>query len=335
MIVAGVVVALLILFLVANAAGFFSGPGLTQEEEETVEVPDLRGMTEDEAREELDGTGLGLTVENDPQPSNRYEEGEIMSQDPAPGDEVVAHTTITVVLSSGEEAKTTEVPNVVGRSESEAEQMIQDANLTVVHGEAQYSDNVEEGDVISSDPVAGTEVDEGTEVTIVVSLGAQPATVPNLRGMTASAAEAALADAGLSGSSSEEYSDSVPEGQIISQSIEAGQKVDKGTTVSYVVSLGPETTYVAVPGLGGYTEAQARQRLEDAGLRVGTVRQAYSNTVGAGYIIDQTASPGSSVEKGTSVGFTVSLGSDPQTQEPPAGGGTNSGNNSGTDTDTE
>ena len=344
MIVAGVVVALLVLFLVANAAGFFSGPGLTQNESEAVEVPDLRGMTEEQARKELEGTELGLKVENDPQPSNQYEEGEIMSQDPAPGDEVEAHTTITVVLSSGEEAKTTEVPDVVGRSESEAEKMIQDAKLTVVHGEAQYSDDVDEGDVISSDPKAGTEVDEGTEVTIVVSLGVQPATVPELRGKSASAAESALADAGLNGSSSEEYSDSVPEGQVISQSIDPGQKVDKGTTVSYVVSRGPETKYVTVPGLGGYTESGARQRLENAGLKVGTVSEAYSSTVGKGYVIDQTASPGSSVEEGTSVGFTVSLGAEPQ-QEPPSGDddtssedptetGDDTENGSGTGTDT-
>ena len=335
MIVAGVVVALLVLFLVANAAGFFSGPGLTQNESELVEVPDLRGMTEEQARKELEGTELGLKVENDPQPSNQYDEGEIMSQDPAPGDEVEAHSTITVVLSSGEEAKMTEVPNVVGKSEAEAEKLIQDANLIVRH-DSDYSSEVEEGDVISSDPKAGTEVEEGTEVTIVISLGAEQATVPDLRNKTASAAESALADAGLSGSASEEYSDSVPEGQVISQSIDPGQKVDKGTTVSYVVSRGPETKYVNVPGLGGYTEADARSRLENAGLTVGNVSYAYSNTVGEGYVIDQTASPGSSVEEGTSVGFTVSRGPEPQQPEEPSGGdGTDNGDSTETGTGDE
>ena len=108
-------------------------------------------------------------------------------------------------------------------------------------------------------------------MTIVVSLGAEPATVPELRGKQASEAESALADAGLSGSASEEYSDDVPEGQVISQSIDPGEKVEKGTTVSYVVSRGPETKYVNVPGLGGYKEAEARARLENAGLKVGTV----------------------------------------------------------------
>ncbi len=336
MIVAGVVVALLVLFLVANAAGFFSGPGLVQEESEMVKVPDLRGKTEEEAREELKDTGLGLTVKNERQPSNKYDEGEIMSQDPEQGKEVEMHSTITVVLSSGEEAKTTEVPDVVGKDEAEAEKMIQDANLTVVHGEAQYSADVEEGDVISSDPVAGTEVDEGTEVTIVVSLGIEQATVPELRNKTASAAESALADAGLSGSASEEYSDSVPEGKVISQSIDSGQKVDKGTTVSYVVSRGPETKYVNVPGLGGYKEADARSRLENAGLTVGNVSYAYSNTVGEGYVIDQTASPGSSVEEGTSVGFIVSRGPEPQQPEEPSGGdGTDNGDSTETGTGDE
>ena len=333
MIVAGVVVALLVLFLVANAAGFFSGPGLlTQNETEMVEVPDLRGMTEEEAREELKGTGLGLDVENEAQPSNQYEEGEIMSQDPEPGKEVEAHTTITVVLSSGEEAKMTEVPDVVGRSEAEAEKMIQDANLIVRH-DSDYSSEVEEGDVISSDPKAGTEVEEGTEVTIVISLGAEQATVPDLRNRTASEAESALADAGLSGSASEEYSDSVPEGQVISQGIDPGEKVEKGTTVSYVVSLGAETKYVTVPGLGGYTEADARARLENAGLSVGNVSYAYSSTVGEGYVIDQTASPGSSVEEGTSVGFTVSLGPESQPEDPSGGDGTDTGDGTETQSD--
>lgn len=313
MIVAGVVIALLVLFLVANAAGFFSsGPGLTQEEEDTVEVPELRGRTEEEAKKILNDMELGIKVDPERQPSNQYEEGQIMAQDKEPGTEVDKNTTITVTISSGEEAKTTTVPDVVNREESEAEQMIRDANLTVAHGEAQYDDNVAEGNVISSNPVAGTEIEEGQTVTIVVSLGQKPATVPDIRGMSAADAEAALSAEGLVGSASEDYSDTVEAGKVISQSVDPNSEVDKGTTVSYVVSLGPETKYVTVPGLGGYTEEQARQRLTNAGLNVGTVDTAYSSTVSKGYVISQTASAGSSVEEGTSVGFTVSLGSEPQ-----------------------
>ena len=272
MIVAGVVVALLILFLVGSAAGFFSGPGLVQNEQEMVKVPDLRGMTEEEARKELEGTDLGMKVENERQPSNQYEEGEIMSQDPAEDTEVAKNSTITVVISSGEEAKMVKVPNIVDRTEEEAEKSLQAAKLTVVHGEAQFSDEIDAGRVISSDPEAGTEVEEGTEVTIVISLGKDQAKVPELRNKSASEAEAALKDAGLAGSASEEYSDSVEAGLVISQSIDAGEKVDKGTTVSYVVSKGQETKYVTVPNLVGKTRSAAEKALRDAGLSVGEVK---------------------------------------------------------------
>ncbi|MCC2255737.1 Stk1 family PASTA domain-containing Ser/Thr kinase [Ruminococcus sp. CLA-AA-H200] len=320
MIVAGVVIALLVLFLVANAAGFFSGgPGLAQEEEETVEVPDLRGMTEDEARAELKDMELGMKVQNERQPSSKYAEGEIMSQDPQPGENAEKHTTITVVISSGEEPEMTTVPNVVNSSEADAEEAIRNANLVVSHGEAQYSDEIAEGNVISSDPTAGTEVEEGTTVTIVVSLGEEPATVPDLRNKSASQAESDLAAAGLVGSASEEYSDTVEAGIVISQGTEAGSKVAKGSTVNYVVSLGPETEYVSVPSLSNCTEEEARQKLEDAGLTVGTVDSQYS-TVQRGYVITQTASPGSSVEKGTAIGFTISLGPDPASSSGGQGG---------------
>ena len=316
MIVAGVVVALLILFLVGNAAGFFSGPGLVQNEQEMVKVPDLRGMTEKEARKELEGTDLGMKVENERQPSNQYEEGEIMSQDPAEDTEVAKNSTITVVISSGEEAKMVKVPNIVDRTEEEAEKSLQAAKLTVVHGEAQFSDEIDAGRVISSDPEAGTEVEEGTEVTIVISLGKDQAKVPELRNKSASEAEAALKDAGLAGSASEEYSDSVEAGLVISQSIDAGEKVDKGTTVSYVVSKGPETKYVTVPNLVGKTRSAAEKALRDAGLSVGEVNEDYVRNNDVNLVVDQSISSGMSVEAGTSVSFTVNLGPEPSEPEP-------------------
>src|SRR5699024_3781317 len=119
---------------------------------------------------------LGIRKANEEEPSNEYEAGEIKSQDPGEGEKVAINSTITVVISSGEEAEKVSVPNVVNKSVADAEKELQDAGLEVTKGEAQYSDTVSEGNVISSDPVAGTEVDEGTSVTIVVSLGVEQAT---------------------------------------------------------------------------------------------------------------------------------------------------------------
>ena len=320
MIVAGVVIALLVLFLIANAAGFFSGPGLTEKNEETVKVPDVKGMTYDEAKAELKKHDLGIRKANEEEPSNEYAKGEIKSQDPGEGERVAKNSTVTVVISSGEAAEKTTVPNVVDKSEADAEKMLQDAKLKVTKGEPQYSDTIAEGNVISSDPAAGAEVDEGTSVTIVVSLGKEEVTVPDLYNKSASQAESELSAAGLVGSASEDYSDSIEAGYVISQSPESGSKLEKGGTVSYVVSLGPRTQTVEVPDvLEAYPEL-AEQLLSEAGL-VAKWAGEEESSYPAGTVCRLESSGGIDVsyggklKKGDTVYYYVSSGST-QTEEP-------------------
>ena len=310
MIVAGVVIALLVLFLVANAAGFFSGPGLVANEEDMVEVPDVRGMTYDEAQEELRKYDLGIKRASAEEPSNEYAKGEIKSQDPGEGEKVEKNSTVTVVISSGEAAEKVQVPNVVDRSEADAERMLQDAGLKVTHGEAQYSDSIAEGNVISSNPVAGTEVDEGTSVTIVVSLGKESVKVPDIRNKSAADAEAALAAQGLTGSASQDYSDSVAAGSVISQSPEPGASVEKGSTVSYVVSLGPRTQTVEVPDvLKSYPDV-AQKLMSEAGLTAAYRGEQYSDYP-QGTVCRVNPEVGVKVAKGTTVYYWVSMGPQP------------------------
>ena len=318
LIVAGVIVALLVIFLVGNAVGVFSGPGITATTEKQVDVPDVRGMTEDEARDELNDKNLGMRVSGR-EASDEYDEGEIISQDPGDGEKVDEHTTIEVVVSTGPETKMVKVPNVVDAKEADAEKEIEDAGL-IVKKEFEASDDVDAGRVISVSPDAGTEVEEGSEVTIVVSTGPETkmVAVPKLVGREAADAEAALTSAGLVGSVTEQYSDE-PAGQVISQSPLEGEQVEEGSTVSYVVSLGPETKTVTVPNLTtGMTREEAEQALTAAGLEVGTVTEANSSSITPGYVMNQTISPGTEVAEGTAVGFTVSIG-------PESSGGSSSG----------
>ena len=318
LIVAGVIVALLVIFLVGNAVGVFSGPGITATTEKQVDVPDVRGMTEDEARDELNDKNLGMRVSGR-EASDEYDEGEIISQDPGEGEKVDEHTTIEVVVSTGPETKMVQVPNVVDAKEADAEKEIEDAGL-IVKKEFEASDDVDAGRVISVSPDAGTEVEEGSEVTIVVSTGPETkmVAVPKLVGREAADAEAALTSAGLVGSVTEQYSDE-PAGQVISQSPLEGEQVEEGSTVSYVVSLGPETKTVTVPNLTtGMTREEAEQALTAAGLEVGTVTEANSSSITPGYVMNQTISPGTEVAEGTAVGFTVSIG-------PESSGGSSSG----------
>ena len=311
MIVTGVVIALLVLFLVGTTAGLFGGPGVgTSNEEEVVRVPDLRGMTEDEARKELRDKGLGLVVAGK-EPSNEYKAGEIKSHTPGPDETVEKHTTIEVILSTGEEAKTVKVPQVVGEEESRAEQMLREAGLKVSKGEAQFSSEVEEGRVISCSPDQGTEVDEGSNVEIIVSLGTEPATVPDIRGKSSSDAEAALSAEGLTGSFSEEYSDEVQAGYVISQGTDPGTEVSKGTTVTYVVSKGPETKIVNVPDIHGMDESTAKRELEKYGLTGEYAGESFSDEYGAGQICRQSSSVGTRVTEGTVIKYWVSVGPEP------------------------
>lgn len=328
MIVAGVVIALLVIFLVANAFGAFRGSGLATVQEETVKIPDILGMTEEEAKAELKKYELGINV-TDRKPSSQYAEGEVMALEKyETGESVPKHTTIEVVLSTGEEAKTTEVPAVVGKSESEAEKLLGDANL-IAKKDYQNSDEYENSIVMSCSPAPGAEVEEGTEITLVVSLGKKPeekVSVPTLTGKTASQAESALADAGLVGSASEEYSDSVEAGKVISQSIDAGEKVKKGTTVSYVVSKGAKTKVVTVPSNLINTEQSAAEKLiTEAGLVPEYVEEEYSDTVPSGCVTRVQPGEGANVEKGSTVKYWISIG-------PKSGGsdsGDQGGNNSG------
>ena len=314
LIVAGVIVALLVIFLVGNAVGVFSGPGITATTEKQVDVPDVRGMTEDEARDELNDKNLGMRVSGR-EASDEYDKGEIISQDPGEGEKVDEHTTIEVVVSTGPETKMVQVPNVVDAKEADAEKEIEDAGL-IVKKEFEASDDVDAGRVISVSPDAGTEVEEGSEVTIVVST--KMVAVPKLVGREAADAEAALTSAGLVGSVTEQYSDE-PAGRVISQSPLEGEQVEEGSTVSYVVSLGPETKTVTVPNLTtGMTREEAEQALTAAGLEVGTVTEANSSSITPGYVMNQTISPGTEVAEGTAVGFTVSIG-------PESSGGSSSG----------
>lgn len=330
MIVAAVIIAFAVLFMVGKAAGIFKGAATTAEspKESKVTVPDVRGMTQDEAKEALKKKNLGIKVAKQ-ETSDTYDKGQIISQDPTGDTKVDKNTEVKVVVSLGIEEETIQVPDVVGQDETTAQKMLEDKNL-VVDYQSSYDDNIESGKVISTNPSAGAEVKEGSKVTMTVSKGAEKATVPVLVGLSQEDADAALSGAGLvTGNVSEENSDEYEAGIVMSQKTSDGKKVKKGTAVDYVVSKGPKIEQVTVPSLSNKNEEEARQALTDAGLQPGNV--TYENSsVSQGYVISQTASPGSKLDKDSYVDFVVSLGPVQPDSESP-GDGTDNGDNQGTD----
>ena len=183
------------------------------------------------------------------------EKGYVISQSVDDGTAITKDTAITIVISSGKEM--TSVPNVVNYEDSQATTLLEEAGLKVTHGYA-YDDNVEKDHVISSDPVAGTEVEEGSTVKIIVSNGKEQkqVVVPKLEGMSETDAAAKLTELNLVGAPTYEYSDTVKEGQVISQDPAVNTAVDEQSTVSYVVSKGPEKVTYSVAFSGSLTNTE-------------------------------------------------------------------------------
>ncbi|MCD8365741.1 MAG: Stk1 family PASTA domain-containing Ser/Thr kinase [Clostridiales bacterium] len=250
MIVVLIIIAAVVVYIIGNFLGLIDfGKNSSDEDqaivEETnqVEMIDLKGMTLEEAEAELED--LGLTVEQEGEEETEdYEPGQIISQDVEEGEMVEEGTTIYVVVAVEPEAETVTVPNVVGNTSDAAVTTLEDKGLKVSR-EFQYDSSVEAGKVISQSPAAGSTATEGDTVTIYVSQGSETTKVPNVVGKTESDAKTALGDAGLNvGTVTQEYSDSVAEGNVISQSVSYGQYVDMGTSVDLVVSKGAkEVTY--------------------------------------------------------------------------------------------
>jgi beta-lactam-binding protein with PASTA domain len=228
--------------------------------------------------------------------------GVVMSQTPSPGTPVPIGTGVNLVVSSGPPT----VPNVVGLSLAEADSTITAVdNLSVGAVSYEFSNTVEAGFVISQDPVGGTVVPMGSSVDLVVSLG-QPR-VPNVVGMTELGAVAAITavDNLTVGSITNEYSDTIAVGLVISQSPAPDTPVPIGSSVDVVVSLGQPV----VPDVVGVAEANAALAIASIdNLTVGSVSHEYSNTVAAGIVISHDPPGGTTVEMGSTVEMVVSLG---------------------------
>ena len=144
-----------------------------------------------------------------------------------------------------------DVPNVVGYTDEQAVKVLTEGgNFEVAHA-YDYSDDIEEDRVIKQDPEAGTKAPKGTKITITISNGSQVKEVaaPNLQGMNESQAKNTLTGMKLVvGTIKHEYSDTVPEGQVIRQDITSGTTLKEGDTIGFTISDGPEpraATYTA------------------------------------------------------------------------------------------
>lgn len=213
-------------------------------EEEGITLNKYIEMTEEAAKTALES--LNLKVETIPQSSELYEEGIVCGQTPPQGETVKEGDTVTLYISTGPEIVMVTIENVAGKTLSDAQYALVLQGLTASETSEEYSDSVEAGRVIRTEPPAGTSVEPDTSVKIIVSKGKEKefVTVPNVLDFSEKEALKKLKESGLDGSVKErKYDDTVEKGHVISQSHSSGIQVEKNTKVTLVISLGPEETY--------------------------------------------------------------------------------------------
>lgn len=201
------------------------------------------------------------------------------------------------------------IPDVSGKTVEQATATLQSAGYTVGTQTQVFSDSVASGSVVSTDPPAGTKADAGTKVNLSVSKGKDQIEVPDLSGMTSDQAKQALTKAGLTAKAgTSQHSDTVDKDKVMSQDPAAGTKVDKNSTVTYIISLGADSA--TVPSVIGMTESDAKSTLQNTGFNV-SVQTDSTSTAAKGTVFKQDPVDGNKAAKGSTV--TIYVSAKPQT----------------------
>ena len=199
-------------------------------------VPAINGKKQADAEAALKAAGLV------PAPYQSYSDtvakGIVTGQNPVAGATMAPGSKVTFVVSLGQGAQSVSVPNVVGKSQSDAEAALKAAGL-VPSAVLNVSPTVPKGIVAGQSPTAGSKTANGAVVGILVSLGPDTSvTVPNVVGKTKEQADAAITAAGLVPQGATQPDAEVPAGTVISQGPAGGAKAEAGSTVLYTVSSG-------------------------------------------------------------------------------------------------
>ena len=263
-IVTAVIIVIVIIYLALSVFGVFKFSGKKNSESQQTETQtetqkqtesesesetekegqmvDIRGMSVDDAQERVDRLKLDLTVFAYETRQSDEEEGTILEQDVKVGDMVKRGTQINVVIA-GKGDNTSEmvkIPSVIGKTKNSAKSTLESAGFNVNFEYGDYNDSVAADVVTAQSPSAKNQAAKGSTVTVTLSPGQKPITVPNVVGYTQSQAESALSGAGLKYTYADsQYSDTVAAGSVISQT-KSGETVAAGTTITLTLSKGKQ-----------------------------------------------------------------------------------------------
>lgn len=208
-----------------------------------------------------------------------------------------------------------ELPDFKNKTVAEAEEMVKNTNIKIVVEKEEKSDEIDEGKIISQNPTANKKVKDNAKIKVVVSLGGDGGTIPDLVNRKDTDAQERIRALDLVPNVVSETSDSIPKGYVVRQSPAEGTKYKKGDTVTIYVSAGKDEKMVPVPNLLGKMEEEAKAALLDAGLTWGSIGTVES-TRKKGTVAAQSIRADVEVKEKTSIDIKLSSG--PKQTEPPA-----------------
>lgn len=308
-------VAILVILITKIAKNFGSGSSGKKNDPTTsiedtsdkVKVPDVLGMTLEEAKKALNDEKLGFKYEYGY--SKEDDVDKVYDTNPEIGSFVDKNTTITVYISKG--VKKVEMVDVIGKTQNEAEEAIIKAELKYTFQYIETTDDSLIGKVESTDPVAGTTVNAGTQVTVVLYKGKNEVNIkmPDLSDKSEADAKKELEDLGFdinNVSVERAYDNEVEEGYVITQNgPKVGEETPSTAKIGLVVSLGKPI----IPDIVGKTKSEAEELLDKYSLKLGKVTEKHDDKVEAGKIISINGySVNDSVNIGTAIDVVISLG---------------------------
>ena len=333
LIIASVLFVGVMVWVITNLAGIFSNDRDIVQQGADKGIPNVVGMTVDQAEEALKDLGVTIVVARQEE-ALKHEKGYIFKQLTAKGTELPEGAKLQVYVSTG--LKDIEIPDVSEKSEEEAIKALVDAGFEEKNIKVKEEEHmtIKKDLATRTDPEAGESKNYKTRITIYISTGVGKTFVPDLVGKTKERAEDMLKELVLTGEVVEEINEDYPEGTVFKQEIEAETEVDKGTVVKYYVAV---KELIQIPTNDQFAGKMADQVV---GMIENLVKEGdrpfiidYKETASRKYNEGEVVSveqAGKSVEKGATITIIVSNGPGPDTQQPDNGdGGNNNPGNGG------
>ncbi len=267
------------------------------------EVPDLTGVEEAVALNEVSGNGW--VIETQRERSDEVPEiDHVVRTEPIAGEMLDEGATFVIVVSDGYELRT--LPELTDMPVSEAVDTLTELRLIPVEAPPEYSEDVPEGSVIrwqvegDAALTAGAQVLPDTTIVLTASLGPEPRPAPDLTNLTAAEATAALDALQLVTAQGEDlFSNEIEAGRVVTQIPAPETPVERGGTVTFQLSKGPDL--VPFPDLTGLGYPAAEAALAEAGYTVNSLLGTTEGTFVSASIDGDEVQPGQTFVRGTGV----------------------------------